>query len=275
MQAIPSYYESREAIEKLNRDILELDPEKERIKVISIVALSCFAILVGCLKITTAPLFGLGLIVVGLVVGGRQFCKYREFREKYYKIARRADLFPKGDFTYVECSRINVLHLSSQQFNQIKKYLSKEDSITENSIPLLIRSQINYRITAGKIEDYSIQPLQIKLIKREDNAQAVLQTYQPWVDLLLIVEESDMPQKEKEQICEVIGRMIHKSKELENEIIETSLSLRKGKNPDFQIDFDDENQPYISVHYEDEINSYYTAQEFADFLQEEYNLDDK
>lgn len=278
-----------EVVEELNEQILKLRPAKTyMIMQISGIALSCiFGAVTGSTLFFLArrnPYLGL-LGCVGYLFAATSIT-YKYFTDldrPYLNIAHKIRDLPKK-FYYHE-DRLSNGNLSSQEFDQIKTYLP-QDRIGKAGIQLPVRHQTLYEITGGEIGSYSIQQLHITPIEKCDNEQTVLQTYKPWIDLLLAIRKSGLVlREEKIEICEAIGQMIYQPTERDIHLIrarirriETTKQLFEGirdldkMKPCFAVNVDDRGQPYIVRYHAQQADSYFTAKEFADFLKQEYAL---
>jgi hypothetical protein len=290
---IPKYYSSEFAgqvpetisdpsrtIEALNKKIIELHPKKELIKTICLLAVTIFGAGASIALIALGVPALLPSLSVAFYVSMAAFSIsfYREFRAKCSEVQKEMTwLRLPNEFIYVDRIYSNG-GLSLDDFNLIRRRLPR-DYVTSESIHLKVERERRYKKSGGKVDTWSAVPIRLSVVGDVvTNQKSVLETYKPWIELLLDVEKSNaLPFPQKQQLGKAIGWMIHNPQDVfakELMVIDSNsamiASLSSG-TLGFGF-FAEGGTSRIEVFGNGKETRYSTVEELAAFLKNKYGL---
>jgi hypothetical protein len=188
-------------VPQLNKEIRGLYPKRELIIAVTAVAVSALMAIranknQGPLAVITQVVC-LAATVLALV-------RYKIFANRCDAVIAKIKALPR-DFLYKRKILVPSNELSDEQVQQIRAFLPQLDP-PEHNIQLEVEEIFHYQIAGGTISCLSATPLQLHQVSGTDNRVHVFDTYKPWLQLLVGVHNSTIPQKA--DICSAVGRMI-------------------------------------------------------------------
>lgn len=188
-------------IKTINSNLSKLPSQGGKLVEIAIIASMTFLSIFKVIAVAATPglitLAGIGCLTLLIKI-----LNFKDYKDEVKKIINEIDAIFKEytkEFIYTERKTESLIQLSEEDFKNIK-HLSSE---MVNPLPLLIREEMHYRLTGGEIGMRSALPLRLEKVCEKDNKQKVIDTYKPWVDLLVTLAKEGI----SEDFLNLVGRM--------------------------------------------------------------------